>query len=224
MAATPAKAVIFDLDGTLVDSVPDIHAAANALLRAMGYQPISYEILCSFVGNGIPKLVERFMRASHIDITAERHASLTAQFVDLYAAKPVEKTRLYAGVTDFLSDLKSRGHALGICTNKDHALTMQVLEGMEISKFFDVVIGGDTTPVKKPDPAPLYEAMRQLGAAKTLYVGDSEIDAATAVAADVPFALFTQGYRKSEVADIPHDLAFSDYGTLPSALERLFST
>ncbi len=222
MAATPLKAVIFDLDGTLVDSVPDIHAAANALLRAMGYQPISYEILRSFVGNGIPKLVERVMRASHMDITPERHADLTAQFIDLYAAKPVAKSQLYSGVTDLLNTLKSRGYTLGICTNKDHALTMQVLEGMGISKVFDAVVGGDTMPVKKPDPAPLFEAMRQLGATQTLYVGDSEVDAATALAADLPFALFTEGYRKSAVSVIQHAFSFSEFSTLAEFVETVF--
>ena len=85
------KAVIFDLDGTLVDSAPDIAAAANALLRAMGYQPLALDIVRSFIGNGIPKLVERVMVASHIEHTPERHAALTGQFETLYADKPAEK-------------------------------------------------------------------------------------------------------------------------------------
>ncbi|MFT7596603.1 MAG: phosphoglycolate phosphatase, partial [Paracoccaceae bacterium] len=82
------RAVIFDLDGTLVDSAPDIAAAANALLRAMGYQPLSLEIIVSFIGNGIPKLIEHVMHASYIEHTPDRHKALTDQFTALYADKP----------------------------------------------------------------------------------------------------------------------------------------
>ncbi len=216
------NAVIFDLDGTLVDSAPDIHAAANALLRAMGYQPVSFEILCSFVGNGIPKLVERLMRASHIELSEARQKSMTAKFVALYTAKPAVKTTLYPGVTQVLSGLKAQGYALGICTNKDRALALQVLDGMGISDFFSVVTGGDSLPVKKPDPAPLLDCARQLAARRVVYVGDSEIDAATAKAAATPFALFTEGYRKTPVATIPHDFAFSEFSALTGFVKTVF--
>ena len=217
-----SRAVIFDLDGTLVDSAPDIHAAANALLRAMGYQPISYELLCSFIGNGIPKLVERVMRASHIEFTEARHADLTAQFAALYAEKPAAKTTLYPGVKELLDTLCGRGFRLGICTNKSHALSLQVLDGMGIAEFFGSVIGGDSLSVKKPDPAPFHACLKELGAEEVVYVGDSETDAATAEAAKAPFALFTEGYRKTPVALIPHSVTFSDWSALAPLLDALF--
>ena len=215
------RAVIFDLDGTLVDSAPDIHASANALLRAMGYQPIAYDLLCSFIGNGIPKLVERVMRASHIEVTEARHAELTARFSALYAEKPAEKTTLYPGVLALLDSLRDRGFGLGICTNKAHGLTLKVLDGMGLGDRFGSVIGGDSLPVKKPDPAPFFACRDALGADEVVYVGDSETDAATAQAAGVPFALFTEGYRKTSVALIPHQVAFSDYGKLAPLLDAL---
>jgi len=216
------KAVIFDLDGTLVDSAPDIHAATNALLRAMGYQPLSHKIVRSFIGNGIPKLVERVMKASHIDFTRERHAAMTAQFEALYAEKPAEKTEFYSGVKEMLETLKGQGYALGVCTNKNLGLTMRVLDGMGITQFFGSVIGGDSLPVKKPDPAPFHACALELDASEIIYVGDSEVDAATAKAAGVPFALFTEGYRKTPVAAIPHDFGFSDFTMLAQLLETLF--
>jgi phosphoglycolate phosphatase len=121
-----------------------------------------------------------------------------------------------------LGELKSRGYVLGVCTNKDRDLAMQVLEGMGISGFFSAVVGGDTMPVKKPDSAPLLETIRQLGARDTLYVGDSEVDAETALAAKLPFALFTEGYRKSAVSVIPHSFAFSEFSVLAEFVQTVF--
>lgn len=216
------KAVIFDLDGTLVDSAPDIHAAANALLRAMGYQPLPLEMVVSFIGNGIPKLVERVMIASDIPVTAERHQALTEQFERLYAEKPAEMTVLYPGVLDLLKGLKKQGVALGVCTNKNLGLTNHVLEDLDIDTFFSSVIGGDSLPVKKPDPAPFAECARDLRADDCIYIGDSEVDAATAQAARVPFGLFTEGYRKTAVAAIPHSFAFSDFRAVAPMVDAAF--
>ncbi len=216
------RGVIFDLDGTLVDSAPDIHAATNALLRAMGYQPLAYEIVVSFIGNGIPKLVERVMKASDIAFSDERHASLIAQFAALYGEHPADKTVFYPGVENMLKQLKSQGYALGVCTNKNLGLTKQVLGDMGIADCFGAVIGGDSLPQKKPDPAPFFACAKQLQVDEIIYVGDSEVDAQTAKAAKVPFALFTEGYRKTPVAAIPHDIGFSDFNQLDGLLAALF--
>lgn len=212
------KAVIFDLDGTLVDSAADIHAAANALLRSMGYQPMTPETIRGFVGNGVPKLVERVMREAGIEYTLERHAGLTATFERLYGEKPVAYSVLYPGVRDALEVLKQRGYVMGVCTNKVHAITVQVLEGLRIDGYFDVVIGGDSLPVHKPDPAPLFACIEALGADQVVFVGDSEVDGATAEAAKVPFALYTNGYRKKPVAEIPHTANFTNFADLAGFL------
>lgn len=216
------KGVIFDLDGTLVDSAPDIHAAANALLRAMGYQPLAYETVRGFIGNGIPKLVERVMRTSDIEHSRARHADLTRQFEHLYAEKPAVKTVLYPGVISTLDALKKAGCLMGVCTNKNHGLTVQVLEGMKIADYFGSVIGGDSLAVRKPDAAPFFACAKELGANEVLYVGDSEVDAATAKAANVPFLLFTEGYRKSPVEDIVCDHSFARFEALPELVDGLF--
>ena len=215
------KPVIFDLDGTLVDSAPDIHAATNALLRAMGYQPLSLRTVRGFIGNGIPKLVERAMRASDIEFTTARHKGLCDQFEAIYRQRPAVKSALYPGVREALETLRAQGRRLGICTNKNLDLTHQIIEALELAPLFDAVVGGDSLDVKKPDPAPYIEALRQLGVDAAIYVGDSEIDAATAKAAKAPFALFTEGYRKAAVAAIPHDFAFSDYERLVPMIEAM---
>ncbi len=216
------KAVIFDLDGTLVDSAPDIHAAANALLNAVGYPPLPYEQVKSFIGNGIPKLVERVMRVSHIDHTPERHADLVARFTDLYSIQPATKSALYPNVDATLEYLDAQGFTLGVCTNKDRDLSIQVLKGLGIGGFFSSVIGGDSLPQRKPDAAPLLECARQLGADEFIYVGDSEVDAATAEAAKAAFVLFTEGYRKTPVEKRSHDFAISDFSDLAEFVETWF--
>ena len=217
------KAVVFDLDGTLVDSAPDIHAAANAMLAENGLGPLPYEQVKSFVGNGIPKLVERVMRASGIAYSSERHAALNATFLSLYSAKPAELTVLSPGVYEMLQSLKDRGYGMGICTNKNHAQTLQVLKGVGIIEFFGSIIGGDSLEVRKPDPAPLSACFDQLGAGSRTYVGDSEVDGATAKAAGIPFALYSEGYRKTDITEIPHQFVFADFSALDDALAAEFA-
>jgi len=216
------KVVIFDLDGTLVDSAPDIHGVTNALLRSMGYQPQSLDEVRSFIGNGIPKLVERVMRASDIEYTSARHAELTETFLSLYAAQPVAQTVLYPSVRDALETLGRQEYRLGVCTNKSHAITLQVLQALGIADLFGAVVGGDSLPQRKPDPAPLLHCAAQLDASQVIYVGDSEVDAGTAEAAGVPFILFTEGYRKTEAANLTHAHRFDDFAGLPALVDDAF--
>lgn len=212
------RAIIFDLDGTLCDSAPDLRAVSNALLRSMGYQPLSLEVVRGFIGNGVPKLVERVMKVSDIEFTEKRHAEMTATFERLYIENPVAHTVLYPGVRDALDMLKSRGYVLGVCTNKVHGITLQVLEGLKIDGYFDAVVGGDSLPTRKPDPAMLLDCAKQLGGNDVWYVGDSEVDSETAVAAEMRFSLFTNGYRKSPVSEIEHTTRFSTFADLAGFL------
>ena len=215
------RAIIFDLDGTLCDSAPDLRATANALLRSMGYQPLSLEVIRSFIGNGVPTLVKRVMEYSDIEFTEQRHAELTETFEKLYSEKPVAHTVLYPGVRDALDMLQRRGYVMGVCTNKIHGITLQVLEGLKIDMYFDAVVGGDSLPTRKPDPAMLIDCARQLGTENIWYVGDSEVDSETAVAADIKFSLFTNGYRKSPVSEIAHNTRFSTFADLAGFLSAV---
>jgi len=216
------KVVIFDLDGTLIDSAPDIHAASEKMLKGIGQLPLPFDTIKSFIGNGIPKLVERIMRQLQLG-EAYNHAELVQIFLDHYNAAPADKTVIYPNVVPVLKELQSQGVILGICTNKPEQPTRTILSMFQLDQFFDVIVGGDTMPVKKPDPEPLHHAFRTLNASQMLYVGDSEVDAETAQSAQVTFALYTEGYRKSEIADIPHSYLFSDFSELPSIVGQVMA-
>ncbi len=215
------RAVIFDLDGTLVDSAPGIHAAANEMLAAAGHAPIDLAPVRSFIGNGIAKLVERVMCHGELEFTADAHRDMTTEFTRIYTANPTSKTALYPGVRDALNQLKSGGYALGVCTNKIHAISVQMLEALNLSQYFSSVIGGDSLSTNKPDPAMLVASMKELGVENAIFVGDSEVDAATAKAAGVPFVLFTSGYLKIPQNEVTYAASFEDFSELPGVLSSI---
>ncbi len=207
------QAIVFDLDGTLVDSAPDIHAAANAFLAERGHDPLDLARVTSFIGNGVPVLLERVLRAVG---EAADPASLQAalpRFNEIYGAAPCALSKLYPGVAESLTALRAAGFRLGICTNKPEVPARQMLKDLGIDGYFTALVGGDSLPERKPDPAPLRRAAGDLGVdtSDLVYVGDSEVDAATAEAAGVPFLLFTEGYRKSPVEAIAHRASFASY-------------
>jgi phosphoglycolate phosphatase len=211
--------LVFDLDGTLVDSAPDIHAAVARMLADEGRDPLDLATVISFIGLGLPKLVERVIR--HCGMEMGDHARLVGITLGHYNAASSTLTRPYPGVVAALTALQQAGHQMAVCTNKPEAPAHAVLRDLGLAQFFAVVIGGDSLPVTKPDPAPLLACVTALGAGPTIYVGDSEVDAATAAAARLPFALFTEGYRKTPVKDLPHDAAFSDFHDLPEVLAQI---
>lgn len=215
------KSVVFDLDGTLIDSAPDIHAAVNKMLAQEGTQALSLAEVTSFIGNGLPRLVELSMAARDIDPV--RHPELSQQVLEYYNAASAVLTCLYPGVKDVLLGLKSDGFKLGVCTNKPQAPTLDILATYGIADLFDTVLGGDALPVRKPDPAPLVKTFADLGATGMLYVGDSEVDAETAERAAVPFAIFTQGYRKTPVEKLTHMARFDDFAELPAIISAHFA-
>lgn len=211
-------AVLFDLDGTLVDSAPDIAAAVNRMLAAEGHDPLDLSTVVSFVGHGLPHLVRRVMAARGIG--ADHHPRLTAATRAAYDAAPTALTRPYPGVLAALRDLRAAGHRLGLCTNKPEASARAVLRQLDLDLFASVV-GGDRLPVAKPDPAPLHLCLQETGGGRAIFVGDSEVDAATARAAGMPFVLFTLGYRKASVADLAPAASFDDFARLPAILASL---
>lgn len=189
------KAVIFDLDGTLIDSAPDIQAAANKMLADINKGPLDLATITSFIGSGIPKLVERIL--DHCDIDQSSHTSLLTAMTDYYNKASSDQTVFYPGVETLLQTLNAANIKLGICTNKPYKPACDILEHFGIIHLFDVIIGGDSLPTRKPDAAPLLAAIKHLDETNILYVGDSEVDYATAQNANVPFAFFTGGYRKN---------------------------
>lgn len=213
------KAVIFDLDGTLVHSAPDLAAATNILLREEGMPLLPVETIAGFIGNGIPKLVERALRAQNVPFGPEKFDQSVARFTDIYGADPAGHGWLYPGVATALKII-SKSNEVGICTNKAAAMTKKVVRAYGLDRWIVHVICGDSLPVKKPDPAPLFTLAQQMGARRDdiIYVGDSETDAETAKRAQVPFFLYFGGYRKTPVAELTHEAVFNHFDELPDLL------
>lgn len=223
MAVPTRGAVVFDLDGTLVDSVPDIAAAVNHVLAERDHAPIPVDRVCGFIGRGVPVLIEQVMAAAGFAWSDETHGELVDAFRDYYDRALSVDTRLYPGVFEVLEALAADGLGMGVCTNKPEAPSRRILSDLGVERFFRVLVGGDSLAVRKPDPGPLLHAIGALGDGKALFVGDSEIDAETASRAGVPFALFTEGYRQAPVEAIPHDFRFTDFSALPAIAVRAMS-
>ena len=214
-------AVIFDLDGTLVDSAPDIHAAVARCLAEEGLPALPSAQVARFVGNGVPVLIDRVIAACGLAAGPLHRDAMIARFLGHYQAALSDLTTVYPGVHTALNALQQAGHRMAVCTNKPAAAASSLLRAFDLAQYFPVVVGGDSLAVTKPHPAPLLEAIRLLGGGAAIFVGDSEVDAETAQAAGVPFVLFTEGYRKTAVTALPHHTAFSAYAALPTLVAAL---
>lgn len=216
------RAVVFDLDGTLVDSAPELARLLNKVLSECGRSEIEPARVRGFVGDGVARLVERGF-AETGTATADECRTATERFLAYYEAEPAALTRPYPGVVDTLARLEREGRRLAVCTNKAERVTHALLKALGIDVFFSAVVGGDTLPVRKPDPAPLLAAIRRLGLteADAVMIGDNEHDAATAEAAGVPFVLVAYGYARVPLSQLRADATVERFEEIPGALARV---
>ena len=214
------KAIVFDLDGTLVDSVPDLYATANKMLDAHGYGPLELAQVRSFVGNGVPVLVEKICKAAGLPFDDSNREAIIGEYLTTYDLVLEDKnTQPFPGVRACLEGLKAKGLVLGLCTNKPEAPTRIILQDLDFEHFFSKVIGGDTLPQRKPSPEPLWVSYEGFDLKDCLFVGDSEVDAATAAAAGVDCALYADGYRQTPLDELPHAFSFTDFSQLLAYVE-----
>jgi phosphoglycolate phosphatase len=216
------RAVVFDLDGTLIDSAPDLHAAANAFLAERDLGPVTLPQVRGFIGEGVPKLVARCLEAAGAEAPKGQQFNIAvARFRAIYGDDPVRLTRPYDGVEAALGALSARGLLLGVCTNKPEGVSLDILATLGLDRHLRAVVGGDTLRRIKPHPEPLLHAIRLLGAGpqETLYVGDSGTDADAADAANVAFALYSGGYRKRPLDSFGESFVFHDFAALTRHIE-----
>ena len=213
--------LVFDLDCTLVDSVPDLTNALNGVLRERGYAPLSRAEVAPMVGDGLPALVARAFAARGGG--ADESAAALPHYISLYEATATALTRPYPGVRETLRELRRRGYRNAVCSNKLQQATMMVLAGLDLAALFDGVAGGDRYPVRKPDPGHLLGLIGELGGTpqRAVMIGDSENDAAVAHAARVPLLLMRYGYARVDPATLGAASVLDHFAELPAALERL---
>jgi phosphoglycolate phosphatase len=213
--------LLFDLDGTLVDSVPDLCAVLNQVLSEHGYAPLSPEAVRPMVGDGVAPLVIRGFAACG-GSEAEAKAALP-HYISLYEANATRYSLLYPGVRDSLVELRRRGYGTAVCTNKLQGATLAVLRGFGIDGLFDGIAGGDRYPVKKPDPGHLLRLIAELNGdqQRAAMIGDSENDAASAHAAGLPLILMRYGYARIDPAELGAQQLLDRFDELPAALAAL---
>ena len=213
-------AVVWDLDGTLVDSAADIAASLNRLLGENGLASLDSGRIRNMIGEGVAVLIRRGFEAHDITPGGERLAGLVERFLAIYSEIATASTRLFPGARKALQTLSDAGLRQAICTNKPEAITRQVLAGLGIADCFDVVIGGDTLPRNKPDPLPLRAALEGLDVTpeQSLMVGDSAIDVQTAHAAGVSVAFVTFGYGPGPSHPHKADYLIDDFADLPAVV------
>ncbi|HEX5760789.1 MAG TPA: HAD-IA family hydrolase [Thermoanaerobaculia bacterium] len=212
----PPRALVFDLDGTLVDSRRDLATALNRTRAELGLPPLMLAEVVGMVGEGARRLVEK---AIGPDVPPERFEPVFGRYLQHYRAVLLDTTRPYDGVPEALERLAAR-YPLAVLTNKPEELSRALLAGLGLLGWFAALLGGDSLPSRKPDPAGLLHLAARLGAppADVLLVGDSAIDAATARAAGARFALVTWGFpRPADLAAVPADARYATPGELAAA-------
>jgi len=190
---------LFDLDGTLVDSVADLATAVNLLRAELSLPPLDIRTVRGYVGDGATFLVRRSLPEGFF--SQER----LQRFLALYAEHLLESTHVYPGIFEFLDERKAAGARMAVVTNKPHGLTLQLLAGLALDDYFPVVIGGDSLPQKKPDPLPVQFALEQLGASpeRTVLIGDHHTDLAAGRAAGISTCFCAWGIGQD--GGLPHD-------------------
>jgi len=215
MPLFPFDVIAFDLDGTLADTAPDLAAALNHTLGALGRPEVDPESVRHLVGHGARALLKR---ALDDDVLVERGLPI---YLDFYAANICVGTRCYPALEEAMDDLAARGAKLAICTNKPERLTHLLVEALGWNGRFAAIVGADTLPVRKPDPRPLREAIARAGGGRAAFVGDSITDAETARAAGVPFVAVSFGFSDRPVEALGADAVIDDYSELIEVLDRL---
>jgi phosphoglycolate phosphatase len=223
---TSALTVVFDLDGTLVDTAPDLINALNFVLDREGLPPVPLHSARSMIGAGARRLVERGLDLEGRGYGLEDVNRLTSDFIDYYAAHIADASRPFEGLEGALDDLEAQGFRLAVCTNKLEWLSKLLLDRLGLSWRFSAICGADTFGVAKPDPAILQQTVARAGGhlSATIMVGDAGPDIGVARRAGVPVIGVEFGYTEVPIADLKPDRLISHMSELPNAVQALMAS
>ena len=217
------RALIFDLDGTLVDTAPDLLGATNAVLAAQGRASIDPASLRQMVGFGARSLITQAMAATGAPAPEQEMEALVALFIAHYRDHIADFSRPFAGVEATLKRLKADGMRLGVLTNKPVDLTRLLLAQLGLVEDFAAIYGAGSRPYTKPDPRIFDDVVKDCGGGPAVMIGDSITDLSTARAAHAPCVLMTYGYTPVPAVELGADLVLDDFTQLPGALGRFDS-
>jgi phosphoglycolate phosphatase len=220
---TSIPTIVFDLDGTLVDTAPDLISALNFILDREGLPAVPMQSARNMIGAGARKLIERGLELEGRAATVDDITRLTVDFIDYYAAHIADGSRPFEGLETALDDLTARGYRLAVCTNKLEWLSKRLLDALGLSPRFAAICGADTFGVSKPDPTILRQTVAQAGGdlSSTIMVGDAGTDIGVARRAGVPVIGVTFGYTDVPIADLKPDRLIEHMRDLPAAVDAL---
>lgn len=218
-----SAALIFDLDGTLVDTAPDLHASLNAILSRQGRKPLEIGELRHLVGRGARNLIAEAFRRTGAPVEASQLEALYDAFIKDYASHVAAASRPYPGVVETLEKLKADGARMAVLTNKPHGPTRMLIEQLGLERYFAAVFGQGHRPYLKPDARLFEDVLAAIGGRGdgAVVVGDSITDVQTARAGHVPVILMSYGYTPEPAASLGADLVLDDFRDVPAAARRL---
>jgi phosphoglycolate phosphatase len=219
----PPRTVVFDLDGTLVDTAPDLINALNFVLDREGLPPVPLHSARNMIGAGARKLLERGLELDGRNVSLAELARLTDDFIDYYAEHIADVSRPFDGLEGALDDLAGRGYRFAVCTNKLEWLSKRLLNRLNLSRRFAAICGADTFGVSKPDPAILRQTVARAGGelSSAIMVGDAGPDIGVARRTGIPVIGVSFGYTEVPIADLKPDRVIDRFGELREAIESL---
>jgi len=215
--------LVFDLDGTLVDTAPDLAKTLDTILQRAGLEPLPYDDVKSMIGDGARAMLERALRTRNADVSVAELDRMFSDFIEHYAAHIADASRPFPGLDAALDQLADKGFVFVVCTNKLEWLSRRLLDALDLARRFAFICGQDTFGVKKPDPAILRLTIERAGGKieDAVMVGDSAADIDTARAAGIPVIAVDFGYTEIPVAEMKPDLIISHFDALPAAVVEL---
>lgn len=218
------RAILFDLDGTLVDTAPDLHASLNHALNSVGRPGVTLQHVRHMVGDGVRKLLERGLEASGGPIEVPLFEQAVADYMAHYELHLADLSYPFDGVKTVLQNLKDEGYRLGVCTNKPQHFSEKLLASLGLTPYFDAIVGGDRLKVRKPDGGHILGTLEAMAAKSgtALMVGDSKNDVAAARAAGIPVVVVSFGYTAIPPTALGADILIDHFHELQTAIAHLF--